>query len=230
MDNIYALLDSLPLMRGASKTRLLDIIGKAKLHFLKFLPGEVISEAGTPCTHVRFIISGSVKSSICNPEMKFRVTQTLAAPAMLFPDYLFGKSPFVPAQVVADTTCGVLQIEKKDYLRLLDSDPAFLFNFLNVLSTSGQRSVEGLLALTTGNLEERIAYWIVSLTQPEGTDIVMSCRAKDLYSIFGVSRSSLIATLDSMKDRGIITYTTHEINVVSRAALVQLLSGDSHKE
>lgn len=230
MDSIYELLDSLPLMRGASKNRLLDIIGKAKFHFLKFLPGETIAEPGTPCTHVRFIISGSVKSSITNAEMKFRVSQTLSAPAMLSPEYLFGKNPTNPAMVVAETAVGVLQIDKKDYLKLLDSDPAFMFNFLNVLSTSAQRSVEGLLALTTGNLEERIAYWIASLSQPEGKDIIMSCKAKDLYSVFGVTRSSLIATLDSMTERGIISYTPSEIKILSRPALVELLSGNAHKE
>lgn len=230
MDNIYDLLLSLPLMQGVSKTKILEVVGKTKFHFLKYFPGEIISEAGDPCKHVRFLISGSVRSSVTNPEMKFKVSQTLTAPAMLSPEYLFGLHPFTPARVVAKDPTGILQIDKNDYLKMLNSDPAFLFNFLNVLSTSAQRSVEGLLALTSGNLEERIAYWIASLSQAEGSDIVLSCSHRDLYSIFGVQRSSLLSTLDSMKERGIINYTNNDIMVISRPALIGILSGNAHKK
>jgi len=230
MDSIYELLVSLPLMQGVSKAKLLDIVGKTKFHFLKFLPDEVITDINAPCSHVRFLLSGCVRSSITDREMKFQVSQTINAPAMLSPEYLFGKTPFSPAKVVAKDTAGILQIDKNDYLKMLYSDPAFLFNFLNVLSSSAQRSVEGLLAITSGNLEERIAYWIASLSQPKGTEIVLSCRQRDLYSLFGVQRSSLIAALESMKERGIINYTNTEIEVLSRPALIDILSGNAHKE
>lgn len=228
--NIYELLESLPLMRGVSKSKILEIVGKTKFHFLKFLPDQVIAEPGDPCTHVRFLISGKVRSSITNNDLKFRVSQTITGPAMLNPEYLFGKSPFSPCSIIASEPCGILQIEKGDYLKMIYSDRAFLFNFLNVLSTSSQRSVEGLLALTTGDVTERLAYWIASLTQPEGSDIVMSCKQRDLYSIFGVQRSSLIIALDSLKSRGIIEYTNTEIKVISRSALVSILSGHAHRD
>ena len=73
-----------------------------------------------------------------------------------------------------------------------------------------------MLALTTGSIEERIAFWIVALTQPSGRDISLECRQRDLYSFFGVQRGSFIATLDNMKKLGLLTYGPSKIDIISR--------------
>ena len=73
------------------------------------------------------------------------------------------------------------------------------------------------------NLEERIAFWIIALTQKSGTDIKITCKQRDLYSLFGVQRTSFIATLESMKQRGMIDYSQNEIIVISRPDLVNLI-------
>lgn len=224
MDSMYEILMSLPLLNGVSRNRILEIVGKTKFHFLKYLDGEKVISTGDPCTHIKFVLSGAVRSTISNADNRFRISQTLTAPSVIAPEFLFGKSPFYPAEVTAIGATGILQIAKSDYLNMLTTDKVFMFNFLNMLSSSAQRSVEGLLAVTNGSLEERIAYWIVALTQRDGTDIVMTCRQRDLYSTFGVQRSSLIAALQSLKDRDIIDFTSNEIAVKSRSELLKLLA------
>lgn len=92
---------------------------------------------------------------------------------------------------------------------------------------NAQKAINGVLALTNGSLEERIAFWIVALTQRGGTDIVLSCRQRDLYSLFGVQRSSFMATLDSMKARGLIDYNQQEIKIISRPEMLDLLTRHS---
>mgnify|MGYP001247060639 FL=1 len=124
-------------------------------------------------------------------------------------------------------SAGILQIAKSDYVKLLNADPIFLFNYLNMLSVNAQKAVDGVLALTTGSLEERIAFWIVALTQRGGTDVVLTCRQRDLYALFGVQRSSFIATLEGMKSRGLIDYSQSEIRINSRADMVALLTSTS---
>ncbi|MDE6813140.1 MAG: helix-turn-helix domain-containing protein, partial [Duncaniella sp.] len=75
----------------------------------------------------------------------------------------------------------------------------------------------------SGSLEERIAFWIIALTQRDGKDITFSCRQRDLYTLFGVQRSSFINTLEGMKARGLIDYSTTEIRVLSRNDLRSVL-------
>ena len=224
MNSMYEILMSLPLMKGVSHERISQIAEMAKLHFLKYTEGERIVTAGEPCTHIKFIITGSVRATITNRDGRFRVSQTITAPDVLSPDFLFGRHTIYPADVVSRETTGILQIAKTDYITILNTDSVFLFNFLNLLSTNAQKAVDGMLAVTEGSLTERIAFWIISLTQPGSTDIVLSCRQRDLYSLFGVQRSSFTATMESMKADGLIDFNSHEIIIKSRKRLLSVLN------
>ena len=222
-NSMYENLMTLPLFKGVSYSRLSEIVGNTRLAFLKYLPGEPMLNAGEPCTHIKFVISGSVRLTIRNESDRVRVSQTLKAPAVISPDFLFGRNTLYPATAVAIDTVSVMQIEKKDLIPLLQRDDVFLFNYLNILPTNAQKAVDGMLAVTSGSLEERIAFWIIALTQMDSDDIVLSAKHRDLYSIFGVQRSSFIAALDSMRAQGILEYTPTEIRVSSRRALRSVL-------
>lgn len=224
MDSMYEILLGLPLFDGVSRERIFEIAGKAKFHFLKYLPGETIVTAGEPCTHIKFIISGRARFNIANPDGRFKVSQTLDAPDVIAPEFLFGSETTYPCSGSAVEPTGILQISKADYLKILNTDQIFLFNYLNTLSMNAQKTTQGILAVTTGNLEERIAFWIIALTQRRGHDIALTCRQRDLYSLFGVQRSSFISTLNSMRERGIITYDQNEIRIHSRQELLEILN------
>lgn len=224
MDSMYEILLGLPLFKGVSRERISEIVGMSKFHFLKYLPGETIVSAGEPCTHIKFIISGQARFSVANADGRFTVSQTLDAPDVIAPEFLFGSATTYPCSGTAIEPTGILQISKADYLKILNTDQIFLFNYLNTLSMNAQKATQGILAVTTGNLEERIAFWIVALTQRRGHDIALTCRQRDLYSLFGVQRTSFIATLDSMRERGIITYDQNEIRINSRQELLEILN------
>lgn len=224
MDSMYETLMSMPLFAGVSRHRMSEIIGKYKFHFLKFNPGETIATEGEMCTHLKSVIAGNVRVTVKNKDQHFQVAQTLSAPDLIAPEFFFGKTTTYPATVEAIGHAGILQLDKTDFLNIINSDPIFLFNYLNILSVNAQRSIEGVLALTSGTLEKRIAYWIVALTQTNGKDIVLQCRQRDMYTVFGVPRQPLISALDHMTQAGIITYTPREITVLNRRALSAILA------
>lgn len=221
--SMFEKLMELPLFRGASRQRLSQLVGDIKFHFLKFPKGETIIRKGDTCNHLAFIISGSVRATIVNSDGRFAVSQSLAAPSVIMPDFLFGKYTDYPCTVEALDTVGILKIAKSDYIKMLNSDPVFLFNFLNTLSSNAQKAMEGILSLTTGDIDERIAYWIGALTQPGAYDIVLTCRKRDLCSLFGMPRTVFDAGLQAMKDRNLLDFTPRELKIVDRAALLALL-------
>ena len=170
-----------------------------------------------------FVIGGSVRLTVRNSTDRFTVSQTLEAPTVVSPDFLFGRNTLYPATVTAIDTVSIMQIDKNDFINIIRSDEVCLFNYLNYISTNAQKAIDGVLALTSGSLEERIAFWIIALTQRDAKDITLACRQRDLYALFGVQRSSFINTLDSLKSRGIIDYTSTEIRVISRTDLRSVL-------
>lgn len=223
MDSMFQPLMQMPLFHGVSYNRLSEIIGKHRFHFLKYADKEKIISAGDPCTHLSTVVSGKVRVTVSSGDDRVKVSQTLEAPEPIAPDFFFGRTTRYPASVTAIGDCGIMQIEKNDYIDIINSDRIFLFNFLNMLSMNAQLSTDGVLALTSGDLRKRIAYWIVALTQLNGKDITMECRQRDLYSVFGVQRQSLTAALSEMKDARMLDFTPARIEVVDRRLLLKLL-------
>lgn len=223
MNSMFETLMELPLFRGVSRERIAEVVGNAKFHFLKYLPDNTIVETGQTCSHLTFLLAGSARISIANSTGRFRISQTLHGADVIMPQFLFGRNTLYPGNAIALETCNIMQVSKNDYLRILNADPVFMLNYLNLLSSFSQNSVEGVLAVTTGSIEERIAVWIICLTQPGATDIVISCKQRDLYSVFGVQRSSFIASLEGMRERGLIDFSGREITVNDRRAMQDLV-------
>lgn len=224
MNSMFELLMELPLFRGVTYERMAQTVGGAKFHFLKYPAGETIINAGDKCTHITFVISGSVRSTTVNTSGRFAVGQTIKSPGVIAPDFLFGRITTYPGSVVALEPTSILKISKNDYIKILYSDQVFMFNLLNTLSVNAQKALEGILSLTTGDIDERIAFWVIALTQPGSVDIKLTCRSRDLCSLFGVPRSFFINSLESMKNRGLIDYTSTELTIVNRKDMLDLLN------
>lgn len=221
--SMYDTLLELPLFKGVSREKISEIVGKAKFHFLKYLPDSEFVRAGEPCMHLKFILSGDVRLTIANEDSRFSVSQTLSGPDIVMPDFLFGRATTYPCTGVTLTTTSILQIEKTDYLKILTMDSVFLLNYINYLSMNAQKAVDGVVALSDGDIASRIAFWIICLTQPSGKDIVLQCRQRDLSSVFGVQRSSLTAALDTMRENGLIEYDRNSIRILNRRDILNLL-------
>lgn len=223
MDSMFDILAELPLFRGVTHERIESVVGTTRFHFLKYSAGSVIANAGESCTHVLFIISGKVKISITNSDERFRISQTLEAPDVVSPDFLFGLSTVYPGTVTAIDNVSVVKVSKSDYLKILKTDEIFLFNFLNYLSMNAQKCVEGVLSMTNGSIEERLAMWVVAMTQPSAKDITIECKQRDLYSMFGVQRSSYMAAINKLVESDIIKYEPGVIKIVDRRRILNIM-------
>ena len=230
MASMFELLMNLPLFRGVSRSRIAEVVGSAKFHFLKYPKGETVVRAGEECTHLAFVISGSVRSEISNSSKRFSVSQTLKAPSAIAPDFLFGRTTRYPGTVVALTDCSILKISKVDYIRILNADQVFMFNFLNTLSVNAQKALDGILALTSGGLDERIAFWIIALTQPGSEDIELTFKTRDLCNLFSVQRNVFDAACHEMEHRNLIRYSPRKIEIVDRREMLSLLERQSETQ
>lgn len=220
---MFDLLMELPLFRGVSRETMKKTVGMAKFHFLKYPAGALVVKERTPCTHISFVISGAVRLTTTNRNGRISVSQTLKAPDVIAPDFLFGRATYYPCKVEAVEATGILQIAKADYLKILNSDPVFMFNYLNIISMNAQKSVVGLMSLTSGSLEERIAFWVIALTQPSGENIAIECPLRNLCAIWGVQRSALVEALSRMKQHGVESFNSSGVVFSSRKKLLDML-------
>lgn len=226
MENIYQTLMQLPLFQGVSRAKLLELVEKTRFHFLKYEDGETVASRSTACTHLKFLLSGSIRYEMSTYDGKVKLSQTLHAPDILAPDHLFGRSTHYPGNYYAVGSVGMMQIDKSTFMTLMQDEPIFLINLLNILSRRSQKNEECLMSMSTGDLRERLSYWILNLTSRNATQIRINARQRDLYSYFGVQRTVLLNTLAEMKQEKIIDYTVNEVNILDRRALHDILLED----
>lgn len=222
MNSMYQQLMQLPLFQGVSTEKITALVEKLPFHFLKFRNGEQIFSEGDLCTHLKFIVSGKVR--LATPCEHLRVTfyQTLATPHVLAPEYLFGRETVYPFTAVADGPCGILQLLKSDYVKMVNSDKVFLFNILNYLSSGSQRNTASVLSARNGSVLERLAALVDALAVSGATDLKITYKQKDLCSLFGTQRTSLVATLDRLSEKGVLEYNSNELSILDPRALMDM--------
>lgn len=220
---MYQLMMNLPLFNGVGFDKMSEILSFSRFTFTKHEDGETILRAGEPCTGIHFILRGRVRSTIVTRDARLAVAQTLQAPDVLSPDHLFGRNTLSPATVVADGKCATAWLSKADYLRILTTDSIFLFNLLNRLSKDAQKAIDGMLSLSGGTVEQRLALWIAALTDPSGVDITMEGRHSDVYTMFGVQRSVFIQIIQELENKGLLVYNPGLIKIIDRRKFIHQL-------
>ena len=218
---IYQLMMNLPLFNGAGFNKMSEILAFSHFTFKRHEHGDVIIRTGEVCDSIIFILKGRVRSTITTNDARVAVSQTLQAPDILSPDFLFGLNTESPATVVADGYAATAWLGKSDYLRILNTDNIFLFNFLNRLSKDAQKAIDGLLSLNGGSIEQRLAFWISALTDPSGIDIVMEGKNREVYTMFGAQRSVFIQSMQNLEQQGLISYSPGIIRVTDRRSLIK---------
>ena len=223
MNSMYQQLMQLPLFQGVSTDVITALVEKLPFHFLKFRNGEQIFAAGDQCSHIRFIVSGRVRLETPCDHLRVSLLQTLETPHVLAAEYLFGRETTYPYSAFADGPCGILQLRKSDYIKMLAFDKVFLFNILNYLSSGSQRNTASILAIKDGSVVERLAMIVDALTVTGATDVAVRFKQKDLCVLLGTQRTTLIASLDKLADDDIVDYTSNELRVLDLSRLAEFI-------
>lgn len=220
---MYQQLMQLPLFQGVSSEKITALVEKLPFHFLKYQSGDQVFAAGDACTHIRFVVSGKVRLEMPFSNLRVTLSQTLSSPHVLAAEHLFGLGTAYPFNAVADGPCGILQLLKSDYIKMVNSDKVFLFNILNYLSTGSQRSVSLALSVKEGSVAERLATLLDALMITGATDVTLRYKQKDLCALLGTQRTTLVSTLDKMSDENILDYDSNQMRILDPARLVDRL-------
>lgn len=220
MTDMFEKLMGLPLFQGASRDKLKELVEKIPFHFLKYEAGDVLLSPGEKCTHIKFVVSGSVEMKTDFSNYRVSLLQTINSPGVIGPEFMFGRKTIYPYTCVAKEACGILQIKKADYVDILMKDKVFLFNMLNYLSRNAQKSTLLVQNHNGGIAKDVLALVSLMLTTADSDDIKLNYRQKDLCAMLGISRLSLKNHLDELVELGAIAYGAGNISVLNRKLLL----------
>lgn len=221
MDSIYKKLIQIPVFQGMTEMGFKEIMDSTRFHFLKFSTGETIIREGDEHTDIRFLISGSITSEISNFSKNIKLTETIPAPAVIAPNFLFGKVTKSPVTITADEEAGIMQLDKQVFMELMQRDRIIMLNFLNSISFRSQNYSDAFSNTYSCNFKARFTYWLLYFTKPKAYNIRVYAKTKDLYAFFGVQRYIFISMLDELRDMGIIEYDQRLVVIPNRERLLE---------
>lgn len=217
---MYQQLMQLPLFQGVSAEKITALVEKLPFHFLKYRNGEQVFAAGDPCTHIKFIVSGQVRLETTFSNLRVTMCQTISNPHVLAAEYLFGRDTVYPFTAISDGACGILQLRKSDYIKMISSDKVFLFNILNYLSSGSQRSLSSPLSVKNGSATERLANLVDALAISGAKDISFLYKQKDLCALLGTQRTTLVAMLDKLSEQDVLDYDSNKLTILDLQGLL----------
>ncbi|MDD2798552.1 MAG: Crp/Fnr family transcriptional regulator [Bacteroidales bacterium] len=212
-----------PIFQGVSKLKLTTCLEKHCVEFLKYKAGETVVSQGDDFTHLKFLISGKLLTITPNKALSLEIKEIFGSPNLIFGNYIFGIETSSNSTCIAHSDVGIMQIAKEDLLELLRKEPIFMINYLNFLSARSQTYYHTMLSVSAGDLNERFALWVLLLTHKKAEESILAAKIDEMAKLLGDSKENLIAVLQDLKRKKLVTYNDNEIRILNRHAFADIV-------
>ncbi len=182
---------------------------------IKFAPGDVIYEEGQNSNSIYLISKGLVKCHKLDEQGKDLTT------ALHKEDDLFGYTSFTQnvtyqetAAAIQETT--VVAISKNELKSVLNSNHKVTLELIQLLTDDITGVKDQLLQMAYSSVKKRTAITIIKFAEKLNRKPNESIRISrnDLASVAGIALESLIRTLSTFKDMGIIEIEGRDIKII----------------
>ena len=201
---IYDRLLQFPLFQGMSRDDLEIVAGHTRFGFQKVTAGRQIIHAGDPCTHLYFLINGTLKIETFSVDRRYSVTEQMSSPYILQQESIFGYYQRYTHDFYALTDANFLTLDKEEVVRLSEDFLVFRLNLMNHLATQTQKLIQSQWRRNPLSLRERIVRFLFQHTLypagPKTFHILMERLAEEVND----SRLNVSRTLNRMQETGVL--------------------------
>lgn len=201
---IYDRLLQFPLFQGMSRDDLEIVAGHTRFGFLKMTAGRQVIHAGDPCTHLYFLINGSLKVEGFSDDGGYSVVEQMSSPYILQQESIFGYYQRYTRNFYALTDVNFLTLDKEEVVRLSEDFLVFRLNLMNHLATQAQKQIQAQWRRSPQSLQERIVrFFFLHTLYPAGPKtfhILMERLAEEVND----SRLNVSRTLNRMQAMGLL--------------------------
>lgn len=201
---IHVLLKMQP-FQGITEEQLLPLI-LAPEHACKvYKPSDFIAMQGEIYRSLFILCSGSVRTQMVNAEGKQLTIETLKAPQLLAPAFIFSSENRFPVNIEAKESCEILVVNKTVFLDFMHQHPIVMHNFLQLVSNRTLFLSKKLNAFALQSLKSRILNYL----RMHGSIL----NQQEVAQILGVARPSLARALSELANENCIRMEGKEIQI-----------------
>lgn len=201
------------LFQGMSRDDLELVAGHTRFGFVKVPQGKTVVKEGMACTHLFFLINGTVRVESCSDDHSYAVVEQMQAPYILQPEAIFGYQQRYTQTIVAQTDTNFITIEKEEVVRLSEDFLVFRLNLLNIYATQTQKLSRQPWRRYPQTLRERLVrFFVQHCVYPAGPKtfhILMNQLAGELND----SRLNVSKVLNQMQAENLISLHRGRIEI-----------------
>ena len=197
----------LPLFQGMSKTDMNKVLAHTRLGFENYSNGKTIVEEGDECNFLYFLLRGKVTVISKAYDNSYRIVETLTSPNILQPECLFGFTQRFTKSFVANGTCQMVRISKREIVGLSDEYQIFRINILNIISTQSQRVSRLLWRTPPTDIRSKIINFVGCRCIHPAGEKILYIKMEDLGHLISESRLNVSRELSKMEEENLIDLT-----------------------
>ncbi len=221
----YHLCMSLWLKTGDSS--LLERVVRKKQVFKR---GEVLYRMGQPLEYIYVIRGGSVKTCVGTEDGQVQVMGFHAAGELLGLNAIGTRQHNCEARAMGTTSVCEVSVER--FEELARQDPAIQYEIFKIMGAEIRHSQELLLLLGKHNAEERLATFLLSLSEQfakrncSATEFYLSMSRSDIGNYLGIAEETVCRLFARLEDDGLISSECRHIKLND---LVRLRQTANHR-
>ena len=220
METMFDTLLQLPLFQGLCNEDFTSILEKVKLHFIKHKAGETISENGSACTQLCFLLKGEVSIVTNSPKNIYTVIEQMEAPYLIEPQSLFGMSTHYTSSYIAHTEAHTVSISKAFVLSDLFKYDIFRLNYMNIVSNRAQNLYSRLWEEPAQDLKNKIIRFFLLHCEKTQGEKIFKVKMDDLARYLDDTRLNTSKALNELQDNGVLELRRKEILIPDAVKLV----------
>ncbi len=201
---IHVLLKMQP-FQGITEYELLPLILAPEHTYRLYKPSDFIAMQGEIYRSLFILCNGSVRTQMVNAEGKQLTIETLKAPQLLAPAFVFSSENRFPVNIEAKEPCEILVVNKTVFLEFMHQHPIVMHNFLQLLSDRTLFLSKKLNAFALQSLKSRILNYL----RMHGSIL----NQQEVAQILGVARPSLARALSELANENCIRMEGKEIQI-----------------
>lgn len=217
--NIFSILTGCPLFRGLSEEKIATLLdGNENFILADYCEGEYIARRDMAYSGLMIILKGKVHGEITYPSGKRIRLETIEAPQLIAPAFLFGGYNRLPIDVIAEGEVTIMTIHRGYLFEMMQANMLVLSNFIDIISNRANVWSKRIYLLSFLSLKERVAAYLLEQTSPD-TDSLPVPDIAEITERFDATRSAVLTVLGEMEKKHLIRMDREHIRILNRAGL-----------
>ncbi len=221
---MFDILQYSPIFKGHTPIEIKTLFTNEIYQVIDFKKGDLIISRDEECNKLIILIKGNVKGEMLSYSGKVIKIEDIQAPRPLAIAFLFGRNNKFPVDIIAIDDVKIIVLPKNTVVKFIQKSEVFLINYLNSVSNRTQFLTRKLYFLSFKTIKEKLANYILELSNKEKTTVELLKSHQELAELFGVARPSLSRGLAELEKEGIIKVNRKKIRIIDQQKLSQLLN------